>query len=261
MTHTNAKCWGIIWGGMACVWFALTLYCAVLLAEIGKPDGCNYWFVSDWMNVFVWPFVFLSMYQVPRPFSRADYLLILAEISSRRFFCGMLRGGASQFFWQNITMDIWQSPWNLTLVIIAGLMIPGISQSYWYSGYGNYIDSLVKVLTERSIQVYLSNIANEFTSFFRFLATMFWVLVHVSIVKYVLYPSSWIFTYSLYCIALMGIISLLCIRFILYYSVYCTHGMSKDPGSGDRFSFWWQQQRHRVYRIAVVLMVMILLHV
>ena len=42
LTHTNARCWGVIWGMMACVWFGFTLYLAVLLSELGKPDGCTY---------------------------------------------------------------------------------------------------------------------------------------------------------------------------------------------------------------------------
>ena len=34
LTNTNARCWGVIWGIIAVVWFAFTLYFSVVLAEL-----------------------------------------------------------------------------------------------------------------------------------------------------------------------------------------------------------------------------------
>mmetsp|Transcript_37995 Transcript_37995/g.62402 ORF Transcript_37995/g.62402 Transcript_37995/m.62402 type:complete len:244 (+) Transcript_37995:41-772(+) len=40
LTKTNSKCWGIIWGIMAVIWFGLTLYLSVVIS--GITTTCNY---------------------------------------------------------------------------------------------------------------------------------------------------------------------------------------------------------------------------
>lgn len=68
--------------------------------------------------------------------------------------------------------ELMESPLSVIGIIIACLMIPTLSQSYWYSGDMNYIDSLVQVLTERYVRQYFTHVTGEFTSTFRFLTTI-----------------------------------------------------------------------------------------
>ena len=65
-----------------------------------------------------------------------------------------------------------KSPLVLIILVLCFLMIPGLSQCYWYSGHWSYIESFVEVFTERPIKQYLSNVTNEYTSMFRFLTTV-----------------------------------------------------------------------------------------
>merc|ERR1739842_92116 len=59
-----------------------------------------------------------------------------------------------------------QSPVGRVMFLIGVIMIPGLSQTYWYSGDSNYIDSFVEVLTERTLQSYISNVTDQFSSMF-----------------------------------------------------------------------------------------------
>lgn len=68
--------------------------------------------------------------------------------------------------------DDFNNPLFTIPVILCLLMIPALSQSYWYSGDWNYSGALKQVLVERSVSDYFDNVASEATSFWRFLMTI-----------------------------------------------------------------------------------------
>ena len=72
--------------------------------------------------------------------------------------------------WEQVEVDL--TPLKWTAVMIC-MMVIVFSQCYWWSGEYGYMDSVGRVLTERKTIQYLSNIFNDFTSFTRFLSTVF----------------------------------------------------------------------------------------
>ena len=152
----------------------VSIFCFMIL-----PIGITHWIPS--VVCFCW--IVLCAAVIYAIFYGILYLCLVKKVRGRRIYSCMF--GLGDFKDLETIIDesdgnmdkivdgiVSKAPLFLILMISFVFVIPILSQCYWYQGKLSYIGAFIQVITERSVQEYLANITNEFSTFLRFLATI-----------------------------------------------------------------------------------------